>query len=137
MIHCVRGIHRSGSTAVMVLIIILLAWGKTYDFKVAAAAGLKLFVEKRGLMHRRHEVEKAFFEFVPCCFMPELARRLALEFQPKSMLIPPPLQSQESPLSTATSSTATWFQQSAPKSTTAKPMRQLAPAPRGSAALEK
>ena len=74
MIHCLRGIHRSGSTAVMVLAIILLVSGKTEDFDLAVAEGMQLFVEKRNLVRRRHEVEKAFrgfhWVFTPDLWMP-------------------------------------------------------------------
>ena len=47
----------------MVLIIILLVSGKTADFDVALEECMQLFVEQRDLLHRRHEVVKAFDEF--------------------------------------------------------------------------
>ena len=94
-----RGIHRAGSTAVMVLIIILLVSGKTADFDVALEECMQLFVEQRDLLHRRHEVEKAFDEF-RWVFSPNLAHKLASEYLPKPerklRLAPPPVQSQQS-----------------------------------------
>ena len=103
-----RGIHRAGSTAVMVLIIILLVSGKTADFDVALEECMQLFVEQRDLLHRRHEVEKAFDEF-RWVFSPNLAHKLASEYLPKPerklRLAPPPMQSQQSAAVTTSSLT--------------------------------
>ena len=94
LIHCIRGIHRSGSTAVMVLVIILFVLRMTEDFAVAVRDCIQLFVEKRGLEHRRWEVETAFNSF-SWVFSPGLARRLADEYQwpldPWSRPLPRPL----------------------------------------------
>ena len=83
----------------MVLIIILLVSGKTADFDVALEECMELFVGQRNLLHRRHEVEKAFDEF-RWVFSPNLAHKLASEYLPKPerklRLAPPPMQSQQS-----------------------------------------
>ena len=83
----------------MVLIIILLVSGKTADFDVALEECMQLFVGQRNLLHRRHEVEKAFDEF-RWVFSPNLAHKLASEYLPKPerklRLAPPPMQSQQS-----------------------------------------
>ncbi len=93
----------------MVLIIILLVSGKTADFNVALKECMQFFVEQRDLLHRRHEVEKAYDDF-RWAFSPNLAHRLAFEYLPQpartlglappplapAPLAPPPVQSQQS-----------------------------------------
>ena len=74
---------------VMVLAIVVLVSGKTDDFNVAVAEGMQLFVEKRNLVRRRNEVERAFKGF-SWIFPPDLAQRFAHEYQQ-------PPQSQQSP----------------------------------------
>jgi hypothetical protein len=93
----------------MVLIIILLVSGKTADFDVALEECMELFVGQRNLLHRRHEVEKAFDEF-RWVFSPNLAHKLASEYLPKPerklRLAPPPMQSQQSAAVTPSSLSA-------------------------------
>ena len=66
----------------MVLIILMLASGKTKDFDEALEKSMHIFVEKRVLQHRRWEVEAAFHDF-RWAFSPNLAHKLASEYAPK------------------------------------------------------
>ena len=94
LLRCLRVIRRSGASMIFVLTIVLLASCKTDDFNLAVKDATALFIEKRGLRHRGHEVVRAVRES-SWAFSAALANKLAKPF----------LRLQSSPSSPSTSST--------------------------------